>query len=738
MIYKLAFFFSLCFPFAVLSQSQEKKKLTLNDSVDILLDISDEKELQHDLNASLKYAMDAVKYAESQKDDYSLSVSLYVLGNCFDRLKDADSAVESYQKALELGKKISAYKVVINSYNGLGNVYCEFKDDLKTGKFYYEQSALYAKKTAKPEDLFISNLNLAWTYLDLNDIDKAYQKLIAARESLDIAEKHSYNPHFATNLELQFARYHKFKKNTEKALSYIENSTKIALDHDMYEDLIEIYSERFEIYNSIKDFPKAIESLKAKQAYQNRLYDSDKLIEAERLKMAFEFQNYERQLATARDEKIYLEKITLSNKRIILITTIAIVLLLLIILLMYIAYRNAKKTNELRYTNKKLEEAKIKAEQLTKLKSDFISNVSHELRTPLYGITGITSILLQDKESFSKHKDVLGALKFSSDHLLSVVNNVLKIGKMESQETGEETKTDINLRELMTSITITADAFVRERGNAIHVNISPEIAERLYKIEGLKLAEVLYNLINNAIKFTNCGVITVAVHRVSSSLGSGNTAFDELLFEVKDTGLGIPKEKQKIIFEAFKQVNEQENIYDGVGLGLTIIKDTLKNMGSTIHLESELGVGSTFSFTLNLERSEAPQWTAQRIKKPLVSKRFLVAEDNKVCQIVSGKLIKQLGHEYTMVKNGEQAISEYDNGGFDMVFMDLNMPGIDGYEASVRILEKYPNAQIVALTATEISQVRDKCLKAGMISILNKPLTREELEKTIYALSKAK
>lgn len=735
MIHKFTLLFCLHFPFAVLSQSQELQKLTLNDSVSILLDLSDEKELQHDLNASLKYAMDAVKYAESEKDDYSLSVSFYVLGNCFDRLKDADSALESYQKALELGKKINAYKVVINSYNGLGNIYCEFKDDLKTGKLYYEQSALYAQKTGKPKDLFISNLNLAWTYLDLDEIDKAYQKLIAARESLEISEKQSYNPHFAANLELQFARYHKFKKNTEKALLYIENSKKIALDNDMYEDLIEIYKVRFEIYNSIKDFPKAIESLKEKQSYQNKLYDSDKLIEAERLKMAFEFENYERKLATARDEKIYLEKIAQSNKRIIQITTIAIGLLLLIILLMYISYRNVKKTNELRYTNKKLEEAKIKAEQLTKLKSDFISNVSHELRTPLYGITGITSILLRDKESFSKHKEVLGALKFSSDHLLNLVNNVLKLGKIESQEIGEETKTAINLPELITSITITVDAFVRERGNHIDINIAPDIAKVFYKIDGLKLSEILYNLINNAVKFTNCGVITVEAHKTSSSIGRQNIPFDEILFVVKDTGLGIPKEKQKIIFEAFKQVNEQENIYDGVGLGLTIIKDILQNMGSTIHLESELGEGSTFSFTLNLERSDIPQSTAQGIKDPLESKRLLLAEDNKVCQIVSSKLIKQLGHEYTMVENGEEAINEYDKGGFDIVLMDLNMPVIDGYEASVRIIEKYPTAQIVALTATDISQVRDKCLKAGMISVLNKPLTREELEKTIQGLS---
>jgi signal transduction histidine kinase len=451
--------------------------------------------------------------------------------------------------------------------------------------------------------------------------------------------------------------------------------------------------------------------------------------------MAFEFESYERKLATARDEKIYLEKIAQSNKRIIQITTIAIILLLLIILLMYISYRNVKRTNELRYTNKKLEEAKSKAEQLTKLKSDFISNVSHELRTPLYGITGITSILLQDKESFSKHKDVLGALKFSSDHLLNLVNNVLKLGKIESQETEGECRIATNLRELITSITITVDALVRERGNHIDVNISPEIKEVFYKIDGSKLSEILYNLINNAVKFTNCGVITVEAHKTSSSIGSHNTPFDEILFIVKDTGLGIPKEKQKIIFEAFKQVNEQENIYDGVGLGLTIIKDILQNMGSTIHLESELGEGSTFSFTLNLERSDIPQSTAQDIKDPLASKRLLLAEDNKVCQIVSSKLIKQLGHEYTMVENGEEAIIEYDKGGFDIVLMDLNMPVIDGYEASVRIIEKYPTAQIVALTATDISQVRDKCLKAGMISVLNKPLTREELEKTIQALS---
>lgn len=716
-------------------EAQEVQKLALNDSVKSLLDLSDQKQLQNNLNASLKYAMDAVQYAESEKDDYSLGESLYVLANCFDRLKDADNAIESFQKAIEIGKKINAYQILSISYNGLGNIYCELKDDLKTGTFYHEQSAVYAQKSGRAMDTFIANLNLAWTYLDINEIEKAQEKLIVAKESLDLVEKESYKPHFAANLDLQFARYYGYKENIEKALRYIENSTNIALENDLYEDLIEIYKVRFEIYNSIKDFPKAIESLQEQQSYQNKLYDRDKLVEAERLKMAFKFENYERELTIARDEKRYLEKITQSNKRIIVITIIAIILLLLIMLLMYISYKNAKKTDELRFTNKKLEEAKIKAEQLTKLKTDFISNVSHELRTPVYGITGITAILLQEKESFSQHKEVLGALKFSSDHLLNLVNNVLKLEKIESKETVGETKSSENLRELITSIIITVDAFARERGNLIDVHIPPEINEVCYKVEKLKLSEVLYNLINNAIKFTNCGTITIEALKMSSSIGNGNASFDEIRFVIKDTGIGIAQEQQKAIFEAFKQVNEQENIYDGVGLGLTITKDILQHMGSTIHLESELGVGSTFSFTLNLERCDNSNSTVVGIKESSVTKRILLVEDNKICQMVSSKLIKQLGHEYSIAENGKEAIIAYDKGGFDIVLMDLNMPVMDGYEAALEIIKKYPDAHIVALTATDIGQARDKCLKAGIHSILNKPLTQDQLEKVINVIS---
>ena len=407
---------------------------------------------------------------------------------------------------------------------------------------------------------------------------------------------------------------------------------------------------------------------------------------------------------------------------IITLLSIGILLFLSTSFLIFYNYKRRLSYQKLEIKNQALLQAKNEAEYANKVKSDLLVNISHDLRTPLYGILGITGMLIENPSIINTQKGLLNSLKYSGDHLKSVVNNILKINEVESDKITLKV-TNVNLRSLLENIVKSLNYLADQQETQLILDISEEILEH-YIIDDANLSEVIINLIDNAIKHTKNGTVTISTSMVNK-LGTKH----RIEFKVSDTGSGISKENLSIIFDNFKQGDTEENTLDGIGLGLPIVKSLLMVMGSKLSVTSDVGVGSQFSFILECE--VANKDNKSNTNSANKSLQILVVEDNKINQLVTKKLISSLNHNAIVATNGKEALKAYTSNNIDVILMDLNMPIMNGFEAAKVIAAQNKNIPIIALTSLEISEVREQCLNVGILDIINKPIDKEALKEVI-------
>lgn len=372
--------------------------------------------------------------------------------------------------------------------------------------------------------------------------------------------------------------------------------------------------------------------------------------------------------------------------------------------------------------------AREKAEEAAQSKQVFMSTMSHEIRTPLNEVIGITNLLLQG-EPREDQMDYIKTLRFSGNHLLTLVNDVLDYNKMESGKIIFE-QTVFNLNDFMEEI-MRSYSF-RSKAKNLEFDIKKEGALPDEVIgDQIRLYQILSNLLSNALKFTNRGSITITIRELESKNNQVN-----LEFVVKDTGIGIPKERHSSIFESYTQASSDTTRYfGGTGLGLSIAKKLIELQGGTIKLESEPGTGSTFTFNiifgLSVKGEHDKGVETKETYIGLEGKRILVAEDNKINFFVANKFLTGWGAIVTPAENGQLALELLEKEDFDLILMDLQMPVMDGIEAT-RIIRKsqdprISNMPIVALTAAIMSENHDKIDELNINDYVLKPFKPHDL-----------
>ncbi len=381
--------------------------------------------------------------------------------------------------------------------------------------------------------------------------------------------------------------------------------------------------------------------------------------------------------------------------------------------------------------------SKDKAEKASQVKAQFLSTITHELRTPMYTVTGLTHLLLEEDPK-PEQKEHLNSLKFSGEYLLSLINNILDLNKLEANKV-EIAKIPFNLRKRVEGVVTGLKKYANDKKNTLLFEFDPTLPTQVIG-DSLKLSQILINLISNSIKFTEKGTVWVRIQNLTQTDRS-----IMIRFEVEDNGVGISNNKQKDIFETFTQGSLQINRkFGGTGLGLSIVKNLLEIMDTKIHLESKIGKGSKFWFDLTFGLMEKPK-KSDKIIIPtdinydfLINKEVLIVEDNKINQMITKKILEKKQMICTVVDNGMDAVKYVKKGKYDVILMDIHMPGISGIDATKKIREFNKEVPIIALTAVTLEESLEEFFKAGFNEFVPKPFKAEDFfEKIQRVLLKA-
>ena len=425
---------------------------------------------------------------------------------------------------------------------------------------------------------------------------------------------------------------------------------------------------------------------------------------------------------------------------------------LLLVVLSWVAVLRRKVALQTAVIRKKLQQEELlkhAAEEASRTKSEFLANMSHEIRTPLNGILGFVE-LMSESELTGPQREHNEAVRASAENLLAVINNILDFSRVEAGRIELES-VDFSIRKCVKAAVVTVEPLLAEKGIVTSVEIDDDVPDWV-RGDPHRLRQVLLNLVGNAVKFTVAGGITVRVSLApeqAAAAGSNGAGARQIQFAVSDTGIGVPESQRELIFQPFRQADGSvTRRFGGTGLGLAISRKLVEMMGGRMWLKSAEGQGSTLFFTAPLPPGKRPAENEERVaaanspssaeQPPRQPLSILVAEDNIVNQLLMRTLLEKRGHRVTVAGNGAAALAAWRQDRFDCILMDIQMPEMDGYEATRRIRAeesgKGAHTTIIALTAYAMKGDREKCLQAGLDSYISKPIQTGALDAALAAV----
>lgn len=637
------------------------------------------------------YYLKALKIYNSQNNLSKKDDVLTNLANCY----SSKNNYKKFDSIIPIAEKLSAK---LNSINIFNNYSSKIKknNNLRDHKAVLEYTTLALAKVndmpfTKDDPIFSlenkKRLILSYQYYQALALIKLDQLKLGYKLLFDIDEKefekNVNSRHFSHN-EIATLNYYKFRYFNEYRKD-LKAANKYLLISDTYK------------YYAIKNLQS--------QTSKNGELIYKIITTQEKLKTANELRQ--------KDQKISAAFLTS--------TIISSILVLVLAGFTYTYYKNRRR---IKYMNVKLTRSNKKLMQIDKERLEFFSVLSHELRTPIYGISGLASLIEQEKDK-EKKKSYLNSLISSSNYISTLIDNVLQATKLKFDSNTLRLKPE-KISSIINNITDTVKAAAENKGLQIISNVEKSRAHEYVLADRVALSQILINLVYNSIRYTKEGFVSLEVREVGR-----NKDQVTLHFEVKDSGIGIKEENRHIVFNAFENKSFLNKNSSGTGLGLYIVKTLLANHNSEIDFSSVPNEGSSFFFTITFDTCAPPVLSAQ-LPVFNTSSKVLIVDDNKINLLITKKNIEKIpGYSCETVTNGEDAISVLKYKQFDLILMDINMPDMDGYDVTRQIRAFNPDIPIIALTALNSAEILNKAEQSGMNFVLNKPYNFEVFKTTI-------
>ena len=672
---------------------------------------------------ALENANKSILFAQKKLNNASLANGYYTLGLVYLDLKKNDNAIEKFIRAVSVYNTLEPSTKLALSYFNLGVCYLNKDNNIKAETYFSKANSVY-DNIELPDAKFVMQIEKAKLYIKKNNLNIAeanLSELLNSKQTKEIEKNESEIFH-------QLGVIKNKQKNFNDALNYLNKAYKLSLPEKNTCLQLRTTYLLSEVYDAMALTNNSLIYLKKHLRIKDSLEAIDEQKNQHLINEQVKVDDLMRSMEKLDKDKKSQEKAGQFSK---LINILSIALITILSLLSLSLYKNniiRNKSNELlREKNNELEIAKERIEKASKARSEFLSTVSHELRTPLNAINGISHLLLDENPKESQI-EYLKSLKFSGNYLLTYINEILEINRIESNNI-ELDLINFNFRELVNNIYNSLKELAGQNENQFKMEIDPNIPDFLIG-DPTKMSQVFINLINNALKFTKKGQVTFVAQLVSNQNNHST-----IHFEVRDTGIGIPENKLDEIFESFSQGSVEINRkYGGTGLGLTIVKRLVSLMKGDIKVTSTVGEGSQFFFDLVLENG-----STELIKAPekelddtvFVGKKVLLVEDNKINQMITKKILEKKQMLVAICETGEDAIDMMRNNHYDITLMDVHLPGINGTLATEEIRKFNDYTPIIALTAISLNENREMLMSFGMNDVITKPFNPDVFYKII-------